>query len=92
MSTKKKLTSVIRRNHSDLELYKALQLKLAATIDESTSGRDIAALSRQLREVTEKITELNAIENEEDPIRELLEKRAEAGKPGAIRNDRRKAV
>ena len=38
-----------------LDVLIALQRQLAAALDESSSGRDIAALSRQLREVTSEI-------------------------------------
>lgn len=53
---------------SELETLKALQHKIAATIDESNSGRDIAALSKQLREVTEKIANLDEIESNGDTV------------------------
>ena len=53
---------------SELETLKALQHKIAATIDESNSGRDIAALSKQLREVTEKIADLDEIESNGDTV------------------------
>ena len=81
-----KLTEVIK-NKDDLATYKALQLKIAATIDASKSGRDIASLSRQLREVTEKISELEA-RNKTDGIADILEARARAGKTGAVRDGR----
>ena len=53
---------------SELTTLKALQHKIAATIDESNSGRDIAALSKQLREVTEKIANLDEIESNGDTV------------------------
>ena len=84
-----KLAEVVK-DKDDLATYKALQLKIAATIDGSNSGRDIAALSRQLREVTEKISDLEA-QIKHDDITDILEMRAAAGKPGAIRNERRQA-
>lgn len=52
------LTETINNNAGELETMRVLQLILARTIDESNSGRDIAALSKQLREVTQKIAQL----------------------------------
>ena len=45
---------------NDLDTLKQLRHKIAETIDESNSGRDIAALSRQLQLVMERITALEA--------------------------------
>ena len=91
MNDIKKLTEVIKEK-DDLATYRALQLKIAATIDGSNSGRDIAALSRQLRDVTEKIAELEALNQETDPIAEIIKERETFCAPGAIRNERRQAV
>ena len=59
---------------NDLEALEALRQKVARTIDASNSGRDIAALSRQLVGIMARIAEIKA-ENEEDPVSELLERR-----------------
>lgn len=48
----------IAKKGEELEILRALRQKLAATIDESNSGRDIAALSRQLQIVIARIREL----------------------------------
>lgn len=48
MEGEKLITQTIENR---LEMLKALRAKLAYTIDNSESGRDIAALSKQLREV-----------------------------------------
>lgn len=85
-----KLAEVIKEN-DELKTYKAIQEKIAATIDGSNSGRDIAALSKQLREVTQKIAELEA-QTEADDISTILESRKAAGLPGAIRNEKRQAI
>ena len=53
---------------SELTTLKALQRKIAATIDESNRGRDIAALSKQLREVSARIAELDEIESNGDTV------------------------
>ena len=60
---------------TELEALEALRQKVARTIDASSSGRDIAALSRQLVGIMTRIAEIKA-ENEEDPIGELLDRRA----------------
>lgn len=85
-----KLAEVIKEN-DELKTYKAIQEKIAATIDGSNSGRDIAALSKQLREVTQRIAELEA-QTEADDISTILESRKAAGLPGAIRNEKRQAI
>ena len=86
MENKEKLADIVSKN-DELETLKALQLKVAQTIDNTTSGRDIAALSRQLRELTEQISFLSADEGSE--IDELLKSRAASGKPGAVRTGRK---
>ena len=48
----------IAKKGEELEILRALRQKLAATIDESNSGRDIAALSRQLQIVIARIRDL----------------------------------
>ena len=61
----------ISENGNDLETLKALRRKIAKTIDASNSGRDIAALSRQMQLVMERIKEIEQ-QNEDDPIAEIL--------------------
>lgn len=58
----------IVENGNELETLRALQMKLARTIDASNSGRDIAALSRQLQTVTGRIRELEALEAQSDNV------------------------
>ena len=55
----------------NLETLEALRQKIARTLDESNSGRDIAALSRQLVGVMHQIEELKA-QTQDDPIGEIL--------------------
>lgn len=90
MNNTTKLAEVIKEKN-DLATFETLQLKICETIDASKSGRDIAALSRQLLMVSEKIAELEA-QTKKDDIDSILEMRAAAGKPGAVRNERRQAV
>ena len=59
---------------TELEALEALRQKVARTIDASSSGRDIAALSRQLVGIMTRIAEIKA-ENEEDEIDVLLKNR-----------------
>lgn len=65
---------------NELETLKALQHKIAATIDESNSGRDIAALSKQLREVTERIAELDEIESNDDNVLDQIRRKHAANR------------
>ncbi len=49
---------------NDLETLRALRRKVAVTLDECQSARDIAALSRQLQSI---ITRIKEIETSETP-------------------------
>lgn len=81
--------SYIADNGTELQLMRALRHKIADTIDQSASGRDIAALSRQLRDVNDRITELEATDPEngetvlERVRRKAAERRAQAAKEAA---------
>lgn len=55
----KKIATVASQG-DNLETLKALRQKIARAIDDSESGRDIAALSRQLQLVLKSIAELEA--------------------------------
>lgn len=77
----------ITANGNDLEALEALRQKVARTIDRSNSGRDIAALSRQLVGIMARIAELKA-ENEDDPIQEILERR----RFGSVRDGKRRPI
>ena len=65
------ITDVVR-NQNRLEMLKALQLKIASTIDSTNSGRDIASLSKQLREISEEIETLEQLQRT-DEISDILE-------------------
>lgn len=75
-----------------LTLLIALRAKLAETLQNSKSGRDIAALSKQLREVAEQIKALEEENSQSDTIFNILSSRRAAGLPGAIRDENRKNV
>ena len=64
----------IAASGNDLETLKALRQRIAAAIDKSNSGRDIAALSRQLTLVMDQIRKLEA-EDRPTEIEDLLAKR-----------------
>ena len=64
----------IAASGNDLRTLKALRQKIAATIDESNSGRDIAALSRQLNLVMDSIRELES-KDKPTEIDDLLSRR-----------------
>lgn len=60
-----------------IEIYKAMRQKIAETMDTSKSGRDIAALSKQLQIVVLKIEELEAEERErqDDTILDIVRRK-----------------
>ena len=59
----------IAQNGNNLETLRALRQTLAEAIDRTTSGRDIASLSRQLQIVMERISELEAQEDDDEIAR-----------------------
>ena len=64
----------------EMALNKALLHKLAKMIDESKSGRDVAALSRRLQQVAERIEYLEGVEkrtSKETPLSRLLKESKE---------------
>lgn len=71
-----KLSEIVD-NGNTLETLKYLRHKIAEAIDDSTSGRDIAALSRQLQIVIESISELEKItpDTEIETVLEQVRKR-----------------
>lgn len=78
-----KLADIVA-NNNELETLKALQMKVAQALDSTKSARDIASLSKQLREITEKITLLGGSEYHDD-ITALLDERLLKGRPGYVR-------
>ena len=70
----------------NLELLKALRQKLATAIDESKSGRDIAALSRQLQIVAAQIESIE--EAHKDKASSVLDEIVQRHKDQRVRNDR----
>lgn len=67
--------SKIADDGDELETLRALRHKIADTIDTSKSGRDIAALSKQLREIITRISDLEARE-ETDEISQIVKGKA----------------
>lgn len=92
MDDRRTIAEAIKNKAGELETMKVLQLKLARTIDESSSGRDIAALSRQLREVTARITELEALGDQEDEILAIIKERHDRSLPGPVRDRNHQAL
>ena len=68
------LAEVIQHN-DELKTLKALQMKVAQTLDSTTSARDISALSKQLREITERITDLGGADYDDEISRVMEEYR-----------------
>ena len=81
-----KISDIVEKG-SEIDTLKALRLKLAITIDESKSGRDIAALSKQLREVNEKIKILET-DNQDALIEEMILKKQREGRAVRIGSKR----
>lgn len=69
------LTDEVSSNDSRRALV-ALRDKIAATIDSTESGRDIAALSKRLMEVMAQIDALPDPEASNDPVEAMRKKRA----------------
>ena len=66
------------------QLYELRDI-LAKAIDDCESMRDLAALSKQFRETTKEIEEIEGAGTQDDEIEEILNKREADGKPGAVR-------
>lgn len=81
-----KLADIVAKNDK-LETLKALQMKVAQTLDNTTSARDIAPLVKQLRELTGEITDLcgNFYDDEIAGIIERCQSKA-------VRDDRGRTV
>ena len=60
---------------NNLETLKALRQNIARAIDSSSSGRDISSLSRQLQLVLDRIAELEAQQQEEVSVLEIVRER-----------------
>lgn len=58
----KKMIDVAPKGN-ELETLKVLRDRLAAAIDETDSARDVAALSRQMTDVLERIEEVKSRDN-----------------------------
>ena len=65
----------IAEKGNNLETLKALRQNIARAIDSSNSGRDISSLSRQLQLVLERIAELEAQQQEEVSVLEIVRER-----------------
>lgn len=68
-------SEAVRSNDRRMALV-ALRDKIAATIDATESGRDIAALSKRLMEVMSEIDALPDPESPDDPVEAARRKRA----------------
>ena len=77
-----KLTDVIKEN-DELQTLKALQVKVAKTLDSTTSARDIGMLAKQLREITERIALLD--DGGHDEISEILDSMKAEGRAQSVR-------
>lgn len=84
----KKLKSLTRKG-THLEMLKSLALLLAKELEEPTEKTNIAMVAKQYRETLNEIDELEgANKSDEDELGELLQRRSDNGKPGAVRKNR----
>ena len=83
----RKLSTATKRG-DQLDQLRTMAAILAKQIDICESGRDLAALSRQYRDTVMQIKEMeeNEVDRENDDIAQILKKRTDSGKPGAIRD------
>lgn len=65
----------IAESENDLGTLKALRQKIAKALDSTKSARDIASLSRQMVSIIEKISELEQMTDDNDPVQEILNRR-----------------
>ena len=73
------ILSEIVDSNDEYKILKALRMKLAVTLDRTTSARDIASLCKQLREVNEKLKILEA-DNQDSLIEEMILKKQREGR------------
>ena len=69
---------------SRLEKLKELEAMLAESLKQCET-KELAALSRQYREILKEIEEIEGAEMTDDDIADILSKREAAGKAGAVR-------
>ena len=74
----------ISESGNRLETLKALRQKVAEAISKSKSGRDIAALSRQLQIIMVEIEEIEGA-TQNDEISKILAEREASGLSGVVR-------
>ena len=79
--------SEIVKKENNLETLRKLREIVCDRIDHTSSSRDIAALSRQLILINDRISEQKALQ-EPDEISDILLERATTGAPGFIRKSR----
>lgn len=72
-------------NQERAEQLQALLNVLAASIDSKPGARDLAALAKQYRETLAELEQIKGATQHGDDISQILENRAGAGKPGAVR-------
>ena len=71
-----------------VEQLKALRDILAEAIDECSSMRDLAALSRQYRETIRELEEIEGTHDDNDAIGDILASRDADGRSGTVRPNR----
>lgn len=72
-----------------LEKLKELEEKLGKAMEEC-EDKSLAAIAKQYRETLREIEEIEGVDEGDDRIAEIFEKRTADGKPGAVRKSRSK--
>ncbi len=73
------MLSEIVDSADEYKMLKALRMKLAVTLDRTTSARDISSLCKQLREINEKIKMIEE-SNQDSLIEEIILKKRMEGR------------
>ena len=84
----KKSMKTVTASGSRLEQLKSLAAVLAAGIDACEDCRALPQLTKQYRETIREIEDIEGAADNGDEIRQILEERQAAGKPGAVRKSR----
>lgn len=81
------ILSEIVNSNDEYKILEALRMKLAVTLDRTTSARDIASLCKQLREVNEKMETIKP-DNQDALIEEMILKKQREGRAVRIGSKR----
>ena len=75
----------VTQSGSRLDKLRALAVVIAEQIDMGDESHSMAQLARQYRETIREIEEIEGGADDADDIGAIISRRADAGKPGAVR-------